>query len=732
MKNISLLFAALFISNTIFAQADIAEARTYAEGANVTVTGIVTNGSSLGKIRYIQDNTAGLPIYNDDNVTENINEGDEITVTGVMGQFNGLIQISIASTNDYTLISSGNPLPTPHIVTPNGINADIESELATVQNITFVDAGNIFGVGTHEFTDTNGESSVIYVRSGHPLVGTIIPLGAVNLTGIVSIFQGTYQLLPRGLGDIENSGAFTIVTLPKQSGITQNSFTLTWETDAAANHSVRYGLTESLELGEITANSNAIIGTYTFTGLDAATFYYAQIISELDGESLESPVRLYSTASTSSGTIDVYFNNIADNSVSSGTNANIKYGPAMLQFFIDQINAAQTSIDVAVYNNNRADLAAALTAAAERGVIVRYITDADELNAVISSPGLQFTVFRVQSDPPGQSALMHNKFMVIDVDSPQDAIVITGSMNWTTNNITGDFNNVVVIQDQALAKAYTLEFEEIWGSPGSFPGTFNSFYGETKTDNTPHLFNIGGNLVESYFSPSDNVSFNIENAVRSADSKIDFAILSFTYDNLGVAMLEEHNDGVDVRGIIENTGDQGTEFIFLQDNGVNVIDHPASGTLHHKYCIVDADAPASDPLVITGSHNWSTNAEVRNDENTLIIHSETIANQYWQEFEARFAGIVGIDAVAVIAGFAVKTFPNPATEFVNFDFSLKETKNILIEIYDVTGKLIEANTLQNISGNYIHQMNVKHLSSGSYFATFTIDGLTVSRKFVAQ
>jgi len=69
-------------------------------------------------------------------------------------------------------------------------------------------------------------------------------------------------------------------------------------------------------------------------------------------------------------------------------------------------------------------------------------------------------------------------------------------------------------------------------------------------------------------------------------------------------------------------------------------------------------------------------------------------------------------------------------EYVNFDFSLTETKNILIEIYDVNGKLIETDNLQNISGNYIHQMTVKHLAAGNYFAAFTIDGLTVARKFV--
>jgi len=726
MKNILLLFTALLISNTIFAQANIAEARTYAQDASVTITGIVTNGSSLGKIRYVQDDTAGLPIYNNDNVTAGINEGDEITVTGVMDDFNTLIQVSITSTNDYTILSSNNPLPDPHIVTPNGINGDIEAELATVQNVTFSDAGNIFGVGTHEFTDSNGESNLIYVRSNHPLVGTIIPFGVVNITGIVSVFQEDYQLLPRGFDDIESAGLFTITKLPEQTNITQNGFTLTWETDVAVNHSLRYGLTENLELGEITANSNATVGTYEFTGLEPTTFYYAQIISESGGLVLESPVSLYSTASTSSGQMEVFFNGSIDLSVSSGSSPTVKSGAEMLQFFLDEIAGAQTSIDVTMYNNNRADLVAALTAAHDNGIAVRYITDSDEFNSALS-PTPSFPIIRVQSS----TGLMHNKFMVIDADSPQDSKVITGSMNWTDNNIATDFNNVVTIQDQALAKAYTLEFEEMWGNDGPMPGVFTSAAGEQKVDNTPHRFNVGGSLVELYFSPSDNTSIKIEEALRSADSKIDFALLTFTYNELGSAMVEEHFQGTEVRGIIENE-DQGSEIDYLQNNNVNFIRHPESETVHHKYCIVDADSPNSDPLVITGSHNWSNSAETRNDENTLIIHNETIANHFWQEFQALWVATVGIEAVATIDGFEVKAFPNPAAEYVNFDLSLENATDILIEIYDVRGKLMETTTLQNISGNHVQQMTISHLASGAYFATFTIDGLTVVRKFVTK
>ena len=39
-----------------------------------------------------------------------------------------------------------------------------------------------------------------------------------------------------------------------------------------------------------------------------------------------------------------------------------------------------------------------------------------------------------------------------------------GSTNWTNpSNLFNDYNNIIFIQDEAIAKAYTLEFEEMWG-----------------------------------------------------------------------------------------------------------------------------------------------------------------------------------------------------------------------------------------------------------------------------
>jgi phosphatidylserine/phosphatidylglycerophosphate/cardiolipin synthase-like enzyme len=49
--------------------------------------------------------------------------------------------------------------------------------------------------------------------------------------------------------------------------------------------------------------------------------------------------------------------------------------------------------------------------------------------------------------------------------------------------------------------------------------------------------------------------------------------------------------------------------------------------LHHKVIVVD------ERYVVTGSMNYSTNAEESNDENVIIIDNPEIARLYLQEFE---------------------------------------------------------------------------------------------------
>jgi phosphatidylserine/phosphatidylglycerophosphate/cardiolipin synthase-like enzyme len=54
---------------------------------------------------------------------------------------------------------------------------------------------------------------------------------------------------------------------------------------------------------------------------------------------------------------------------------------------------------------------------------------------------------------------MHRKFCIID-----NHVVITGSYNWTKNAAERNDENIMIVQDWAMANQHTREFMDIWNS----------------------------------------------------------------------------------------------------------------------------------------------------------------------------------------------------------------------------------------------------------------------------
>jgi phosphatidylserine/phosphatidylglycerophosphate/cardiolipin synthase-like enzyme len=108
---------------------------------------------------------------------------------------------------------------------------------------------------------------------------------------------------------------------------------------------------------------------------------------------------------------------------------------------------------------------------------------------------------------------------------------------------------------------------------------------------------------------------------------------SFTHAALGEAVLSRAKAGVDVRGIFETRGSE-TEFSelpILYCAGFEMRQDGNPGTFHHKVFVID------DQIVVTGSLNFSNNADESNDENTVIITNKDMAALYLAEFERRWA-----------------------------------------------------------------------------------------------
>ena len=707
------------------AQTTIAQARAQDTGTVATIKGICLNGSELGTIRYIQDATGGLPAFQTTGAfITTVKRGDIVTVTGKLKNYSNLLELD--PVQSFAVESSNNTLPAPLVVTPLGVNEANEAKLVRVENATFATGGTAFAGNTAYTYTAGGETGKIYVRNGSPLVGTTIPIAVVSITGLASQFNATYQLLPRDAADITVGAAFFATTPPTQKNITNAGFSIDFQTNLAGTSQIRYGTSATALTNQATGAANVTNHTVTINGLQPAEFYYVQGYSVKGTDTAKTNVILCSTASNSTGVIKVYFNQSIDPSFAVGGAAPVGIGATTIQnYLISLIDAAQTSVDVALYNNDQTALVDVLKAAHNRGVRVRYLADKATANQALTPPP-PFLVLKGNIN-----GLMHNKFVVIDAGSVNNSWVMTGTMNFTTQNMFTDFNSSLFIQDQSLAKTYVKEFEEMWGTNTASPDIFAAKFGADKTDNTPHRFKIGTIDMECFFSPSDGPTQALVDVVNTANVDLEFETLTFTMNAIGTAVKDRKVAGVNVRGMIEQINDQGSEFAFFQTNGVNVKEHTLPGSLHHKTCIVDATVPASNPTVATGSHNWSASAETRNDENLVIIHDAKIANIFLQEFEKRWAELLtGVPAVANIEGLEIVLSPNPATNYTTVTLTANQPMSVKMTLYSQNGQLVKEFAIQNVNGIMSQNIEVNQLSAGNYFLMIENNGQIMARKFI--
>ena len=287
---------------------------------------------------------------------------------------------------------------------------------------------------------------------------------------------------------------------------------------------------------------------------------------------------------------------------------------------IDRINAAQSSIHIASFEFDLTPVAEALIAAHNRGVDVRWVTDDEHGLLADEEPGhgqfkmLEDAGIEVRSD--NRTALMHNKFWIFD-----NQIVWTGSTNITKNGVFKQDNNTVVIQSPELAAIYEREFQEMWN--GEFGPRSTSQLDEQSTI-------VNGTPINVVFTSEDHA---LEEAiiplVSTAKSNIRFLAFSFTDYPLAAAMIDRAQHGVDVAGVFEKVGSttQSAELRTLYCAHVPARQDGNGSFMHNKVIIVD------QRYVITGSLNFSTNAETSNDENVIIIDNPDIAKLYMQDFD---------------------------------------------------------------------------------------------------
>ncbi len=283
---------------------------------------------------------------------------------------------------------------------------------------------------------------------------------------------------------------------------------------------------------------------------------------------------------------------------------------------IAAVDAAHAEVDVAAYDLDLWGLRDALIGAHRRGVRVRLVVD-DGNRANPEIEAIAAAGVPVIADGP--DGLMHHKFAVIDRRQ-----VWTGSMNFTLNGAYRNDNHLISLDSPQAAEAFRAEFEEMFAA---------GLFGAYSPPGTAVTVPLETGLLEIWFSPDDDAGARIAGLVRGAVHSVRFLAFSFTADEIGEAMLERLAAGVPMQGVFDESqlrSNTGSEFDFLHAAGAAVRIDGSRDKMHHKLILID------DRIVVFGSYNFSRSAEIRNDENVLVLFDEDAAQAFLVEWERVF------------------------------------------------------------------------------------------------
>lgn len=123
---------------------------------------------------------------------------------------------------------------------------------------------------------------------------------------------------------------------------------------------------------------------------------------------------------------------------------------------VKAIDDSEREVLVQAYGFTHNAIAQALVRAHQRGVTVRVLLDqkSDTSNRFVIGV---LTDAQIELREDGKHAIAHNKVIVID-----QAIVITGSFNFTNSAATRNAENFLVLKSADLAEKYRLQWQNHW------------------------------------------------------------------------------------------------------------------------------------------------------------------------------------------------------------------------------------------------------------------------------
>ena len=134
--------------------------------------------------------------------------------------------------------------------------------------------------------------------------------------------------------------------------------------------------------------------------------------------------------------------------------------------------------------------------------------------------------------------------------------------------------------------------------------------------------------TEYYFCPEDECKDRVVEQIDRADSTVVAAVFTFTHYDIAQAMARAVSErGVQVWVVVEKNQLDAGLGAFLTSRGVGFRTDTNPQLMHHKFTVID------DHTVLTGSFNYTNQADQKNDENLVILYDRDGARRFFDEFQ---------------------------------------------------------------------------------------------------
>ncbi|HLG17272.1 MAG TPA: phospholipase D-like domain-containing protein [Blastocatellia bacterium] len=256
---------------------------------------------------------------------------------------------------------------------------------------------------------------------------------------------------------------------------------------------------------------------------------------------------------------------------------------------------------------------------------------------------------------PKPQALSHNKFIVL-LKGKKAVEVLTGSTNFSDGGVFGQSNVVHVVEEPKVAEAYLAYWEQLQGNPErkvlapdltvTHPlpeetppkGTMTIFSPRESLDALDYYGRLAAGANDALFMTFAFGMHDVFKAVyRTGKAGLRYALFETL---LGPGVRKEKRaealkEMIDLRRMPENRFAVGSKIEMNQFD--NWVAEKLTGLnqhvkyIHTKYMLIDP--LGNDPIIVTGSANFSAASTNKNDENMLIIRgNKRAADVYLGEF----------------------------------------------------------------------------------------------------